>query len=170
MREAKGNMLQMDCDALVITTNGFVKSNGDAVMGRGIAKQISDHLSWVPGKLGELIRLHRNIPHLLGHHADIALVSYPVKPHSVIFTGDNIVEHAKAQFNVGDRVPGFYAKADPALIVKSAHALVVMADAYPSWQTILVPRFGCGAGELSWLDIKPLVAPILDDRFIACTF
>ena len=31
MREARGNLLHMDGDALVITTNGFVKANGEAV-------------------------------------------------------------------------------------------------------------------------------------------
>ena len=46
MREAKGNMLLMKCDALVITTNGFVKRDGAAVMGRGIALQVSKTLPW----------------------------------------------------------------------------------------------------------------------------
>ena len=107
---------------------------------------------------------------MLGNHADIALVSFPVKPRTVVFDGSNVVEHAKDQFRQGDVVPGFYAKADPALIVASAHALVAMADTHPYWGTILVPRFGCGAGELSWDAIKPLVETVLDDRFIACTF
>ena len=170
MQEARGNMLNMECDALVITTNGFTKSNGDAVMGRGIAKQISDRLPWIAPALGKLLRTQQNVPHMLGYHSDVALISYPVKPQSVINTGDNIVAHARNQFQIGDRVPGFYAKAYPELIVASAKALVVLADAYPTWQTILLPRLGCGAGELSWDAVKPLVADLLDDRFIACTY
>lgn len=169
MREARGNMLEMECDALVITTNGFTKTNGDAVMGRGIAKQINAALPWVSTRLGALLRAGGNVPHLLGQHQQIDLVSFPVKPKSVIYDGSNIVAHAQAQFKPGDRVPGFYAKADPDLILASARELVIMTN-YMGWQTILVPRFGCGAGELSWDDIKPLVAPILDDRFIACTY
>jgi hypothetical protein len=169
MREARGNMLNMDCDALVITTNGFVKSNGDAVMGRGIAKQISSALAWIPRSLGYQLKLVGNVPHLLGEHNNITLISYPVKPVSVIYDGFNVVAHAQHQFKIGDRVPGFYAKADPVLIVESAYALVKIADSR-DWQTILVPRFGCGAGELSWDFIKPIVASILDDRFIACTY
>ena len=169
MREARGNMLEMECDALVITTNGFTKANGDAVMGRGIAKQVNAALPWVSTRLGALLRTEGNIPHLLGQHQQIDLVSFPVKPTSVVYDGSNIVAHAQAQFKPGDRVPGFYAKAVPEMIVASAKDLVFLADKY-GWQTILVPRFGCGAGELDWEDIKPLVAPILDDRYIACTY
>ena len=169
MREAKGNMLNMECDALVITTNGFVKASGEAVMGRGIAKQVSTALPWVARELGKQLNMKGNIPHVLGTHSDVTLVSFPVKPRNVIFNGTNVVEHAKHQFNLGDRVPGFYAKAETDLIVESAVKLVQLTDAM-GWQTVLVPRFGCGAGELSWADVCPLVSPILDDRFIACTF
>ena len=38
------------------------------------------------------------------------------------------------------------------------------------WQTILCPRFGCGAGELNWEDVKPMIENILDDRFICVTY
>lgn len=51
MKEARGNMLDMDCDALIITTNGFTKTNGEAVMGRGIAKQIADLMPEIPKKI-----------------------------------------------------------------------------------------------------------------------
>ena len=169
MREAKGNMLDMDCDALVITTNGFVKSNGECVMGRGIAKQISRALPWIAGELGNKLNTLGNVPHFLGQHNNVDLVSFPVKPRSVKFDGSNAVGHAMSQFRVGESVPGFYAKADPQLIVESARKLVQLTDQM-NWKTVLVPRFGCGAGELSWADIRPLVEPILDDRFIACTF
>ena len=169
MREAKGNMLDMDCDALVITTNGFVKSNGECVMGRGIAKQISQALPWIAGELGNKLNTLGNVPHVLGQHNNVDLVSFPVKPRSVKFDGSNAVGHALSRFRVGESVPGFYAKADPQLIVESARKLVQLTDQM-NWKTVLVPRFGCGAGELSWTDIRPLVEPILDDRFIACTF
>ncbi len=170
MREAKGDMLEMDCDALVITTNGFVTSSGNAVMGRGIAKAVSDALPWMKQALGMLINKKGNVPHILGYHSDIALVSFPVKPYQVVCNGNNIVEHAKNKYLNGDVVPGFYAKADIRLIIDSCKRLVELADNHPTWQVILVPRFGCGAGELDWKDVKPVVEELLDDRFIACTF
>ena len=169
MREAKGNMLLMNCDALVITTNGFVKANGEAVMGRGIAKQISDGLPGIKYILGNKLNTFANTPHVLMRHRDIDLVSFPVKPRTVINDGTNIVAHAMKQYSIGDRVPGFYAKAEPELIIQSAKFLALLIKQY-EWETVLVPRFGCGAGELNWEDIKPLVSDILDDRFIACTF
>lgn len=169
MKEAKGNMLFMDCDALVITTNGFVKANGEAVMGRGIAKQVSDRLPGIKYLLGQHLKSVGNTVHVMCTHQQIDLISFPVKPQSVIYDGYNIVEHAKKQFSIGDRVPGFYAKAVLVLIVESAYRLVALADSKP-WETVLVPRFGCGAGELEWTLVGPLVKEILDDRFIACTF
>jgi len=168
MLEFKGNMLLMDCDALVITTNGFIKTTGEAVMGRGIAKQVSYHIPNIKYILGMQLQ-KGNVPYLLMTHRNIDLVSFPVKPKTIINDGTNIVAHAQKQFNIGDSVPGFYAKAEPKLIIESAHKLVDLANIH-KWETILVPRFGCGAGELLWTNIKPLVSDILDDRFIACTF
>lgn len=169
MKLAYGNMLHMECDALVITTNGFVKNNGDAVMGRGIAKQVADVLPQIPSLLGTLIKRNGNGVQRLINHNGMALISAPVKPAYVIFDGTNVVEHAAYRFRIGDRVPGFWAKAIPERIVASCHELVNLAN-NTGWQTILCPRFGCGAGELNWEDIEPLVSPILDDRFIVCTF
>lgn len=169
MREERGNLLHMDGDALVITTNGFVKNNGEAVMGRGIAKQVADALTYIPGALGALNRINGNHVHQLARHNDMFILSAPVKPAYVINDGTNVVEHAAYQFRIGDRVPGFWAKAVPELIVQSCRELANLAAAR-CWETILCPRFGCGAGELNWEDVKPMIENILDDRFICVTY
>jgi hypothetical protein len=31
-------------------------------------------------------------------------------------------------------------------------------------QTILLPRPGCGNGQLDWAQVGPAIAPLLDDR------
>lgn len=169
MKEAFGNMLHMDADALVITTNGFVKSNGQAVMGRGIAQQVAKHLPGFPKALGNLLRFRGNSVHFVMRHSDMALVTMPVKPASVIFDGTNVVAHATHHFNIGDTAPGFWAKAQLDIIERSAHQLVDLANAN-HWNTVILPRPGCGAGELNWTDVKPILDAILDDRFIACTY
>ena len=56
------------------------------------------------------------------------------------------------------------------LIERSLEQLVKLADNNPQWKIILVPRVGCGAGELDYKDIKPLMEKYLDDRFICCSF
>lgn len=168
MKEAYGDMLDMDTDALVITTNGFVKLNGECVMGRGIAKQVAEICPDIPFKLGSLIKNKGNIVHQLITVEDITLISFPVKPSTFIYDGTNAVSHCKA--NLGEKVAGFLAKANTQIIENSLQQLVKLANQHPEWQKILIPRVGCGAGELNYKDIKPLMEQYLDDRFICCTF
>ena len=169
MKQAKGDMLHMDGDALVITTNGFTKSNGEAVMGRGIALQVARQLPWIPADLGKLLRTRGNRVHYVARNNDMALVSFPVKPVTCVNDGTNVVRHAASRYSLGDFVPGFHAKADIEIILNSAYELVNLTN-QQGWQTVLLPRAGCGAGELQWETIEPLLGSVLDDRFVACTF
>lgn len=170
MKELTGNMLETDCDAICITTNGFVKRNGECVMGKGIAKQIKQYFPDIAYDLGQLIKTNGNKVNLIyPSEPDVpAILSYPVKPVRKVCTShDDYVSHMR--FNIGDMIPGWACKADPKIIIQSAYQLVELANRH-DWKTILIPRVGCGAGELDWEDIKPLIEPILDDRFIAMTF
>ena len=60
-------------------------------------------------------------------------------------------------------------KQDIEIIKQSAYQLVELADSNP-WNTIVLPRPGCGAGELSWEQVEPVLANILDDRFKVITY
>lgn len=169
MKEMICNMLNTECDALVVTTNGFVKNNGECVMGRGIALQVAKALPEIPKLLGKLIKQSGNKVYLLAKEADIpAIISFPVKPETFVFNGNNAVSHCKA--TIGQTVAGFLAKANVYIIEQSLQQLVDLANENPQWKTILIPRVGCGAGELDYASIKPLMENYLDDRFICCSF
>ena len=167
MLEARGNMLEMECDALCITTNGFVKSNGASVMGAGIAKQMRVTIPGLDKILGQKIAREGNNVHFLLNYNNIGIVSFPVKPITEISNGENFVKHKF--FPVGTTVPGWACKANIDLIVRSCQQLVALANQY-GWQRVLLPRVGCGAGELNWSSVKKVIEPLLDDRFIICTY
>ena len=151
---------------IVITTNGFVKRNGDCVMGKGIALTARQRFPYIPRLLGKYIKIHGNRPFNLGNN----LVSFPVKPCGEAYANDQmIVPHMQGKFNIGDFVPGWAMVADLDLIAASAKLLVQMADKF-NWDLVLLPRPGCGNGNLSWAKVKPILSEILDNRFIACTF
>lgn len=159
MREQTGDLFQVaaqDADALVITTNGFVKNDGSAVMGRGVAKQAADRWPWLPRELG--FRLNNSGNHVYAwrpdeHLTGFYIVTFPVKHH-------------------------WREMADTQLIGRSADELVLFARAHEDVRTVVMPRPGCGNGGLLWLDatvvisgtllvgVKGLVEDRLDDRFV----
>ncbi len=141
MLEATGDLWTYPADMRCITTNGFVKLNGHAVMGRGCAREAAQKWPELPKELGTVLMAKGNKVRI---YEPAPLVTFPVK-------------HA------------WFEKADPDLIVKSAKELVALTD-LEGWKSVVIPRPGCGNGQLKWEDVKPLLEPILDDRFTIITF
>ena len=135
MIERSGDMFEEYLDPgviYVITTNGYVKNNGEAVMGRGtaaVAKSLSPRL---PSILGDLLISYGNKPYLLPG----GFVTLPVKHHWQ--------EHA-----------------DPDLIRDSLTMFCNLYAVY-GWQfngrQVYVPWPGIGNGQLA----KTVVAPIVE--------
>lgn len=170
MIEKRGNIFYEDCDALCITTNGFVKKNGEAVMGRGCALEAAKQLPMLPKILGYHLITHGNQVHYLTYVNNVAVVSFPVKPVEAPYVdGVHVVRHMVDKFKIGDYVPGWALHAESKIIGNSCLQLVKMADAY-GWEKVVLPRPGCGAGELSWGEVKPILEEYLDDRFVVMTF
>ena len=168
MNLTRGNLFQLPCDALCITTNGFIKSNGECVMGKGCAKQLVEYYPETPRLLGQAIKQNGNVVnHILT--AGVPVLSFPVKPARATFTGNNAVRHMLNKFNLGDSVPGWACVADIEIIKQSAHQLLDYANQY-NLTNILLPYAGCGAGELDWNDVFPVLDSILDSRFTAVTY
>lgn len=149
MIEEYGDMWTMEADVKCVTTNGTVKKGGGAVMGRGTAKQAAMRAPIVPTWLGQLIRRNGNHVQTISAHTDetgtYTLVAFPVKHN-------------------------WWEKADLKLIERSLVELNYLAD-MGDWKKILLPRPGCGNGQLSWSkQVKKLVEPVLDDRFVVVDY
>lgn len=132
-------------DARCITTNGFVKNNGELVMGRGVAKQAKDRYPWLPLRFGQMVDITGNKVQWVSFFPDPraeepmeTIIAFPVKH----FWRD---------------------KADLSLIEKSARELMELID-YWKFEKVLLPRPGCGNGQLLWAEVKPVIESILDDR------
>lgn len=132
------------CSALVITTNGTVKNDGLAVMGRGVALTARKQFKGVDRRLGDLIKANGNIVQVIGrrrwHGHPYSVVSFPVK-HS------------------------WWEEADIDLIGKSTRQLKELADE-EGWSLVALPRPGCGNGKLEWKKVRRVLLRALDDRFV----
>lgn len=148
MLEVKGNLWTYpNASIRCVTTNGFVKKNGECVMGRGCAREAKDMFPGLAKQLGLLIELHGNNVHSLGKYEGYGdIVSFPVK-------------HRWNQ------------DADPDLIFRSAEQLRNYTNQFYGRDAIVVvPRPGCGNGGLDWRDVRPLLELVLNDRFHIITF
>lgn len=131
--------------AFCITTNGIVKADGHAVMGKGNAKQIND-MFHVSEKLGKMINQYGNRVFNLGtydlHGYKLRLISFPTK-HD---WKDN---------------------SDLTLISKSCTQLVELCDKF-NIDTCFLPAPGVSNGNLSYHLVKPVLELTLDERFYIC--
>ena len=167
----QGKFIAIKPNALVITTNGCVKSTGAGVMGRGCAKEAAEIFPYLPLSLGRLIRRIGNHVGVMLISADIHLISFPVKPESGICNPNksNIVGHMKDKFEPGVMVPGWACKAELKLIKQSAIELRDLVNS-KGWNKIIIPRPGCGAGELDWEHVRPILEKYLGDEFYCITY
>lgn len=127
-----------DC-IVCITTNGFVKKNGEAVMGAGNAKQAKERMPWLPGVFGTVLKELGNVVHLFGTPGEEEMiVVFPVKHN-------------------------WWERADTELIKKSAERLKLYATRWFKEYTFILPRPGCGNGGLRWEDVRPLLEGLPDN-------
>lgn len=128
-------------DWICITTNGMVKNNGRAVMGRGCAREAANAYAKFPMMLGTRLSLKGNKCFVFVHER---IITFPVK-HK------------------------WFETADLELIAKSANELrIIMNNQLIS--RIYIPRPGCGNGGLDWSVVQPVLAKYLkSDKFIVIT-
>lgn len=128
MIEIKGNLwdfYQKMEHIICITTNGFVKINGEAVCGRGCALEATKYIPGFAKMLGSYITQYGNVPGTMRTTPDEwGIVVFPVK-HK------------------------WNEKASENLILAGAHWLFDRATQSPDITWVL-PRPGCGNGGLHW--------------------
>jgi hypothetical protein len=141
MREETGDIWEAYNAGLwiVIPTNGFVKLDGNAVMGRGLAWQAKERFPCLQLDLGERLKEYGNHVFVFSRYR---IITFPVK-HK------------------------WMEDADLNLIQRSCMELrKLVEDGYIRSLPIYLPRVGCGNGKLDWKDVKPILEATLDNRFI----
>lgn len=137
MLEQQINLWDVKDGIICITTNGTVKKNGDAVMGRGCAKEAAIKHPFILRSLGNHIKSSGN--HVALHSSII--ITFPVKHN-------------------------WWERADIELIKRSCKELVDLMQEN-SINKVYLPRPGTGSGKLNWeKDVKPFIKNLLPDSVI----
>ena len=132
--------LMHEFDAICVTTNGIVKSDGKAVMGKGIALQARNLFPGIDVALAGHLKLWGNIPAIIWHDAMCKIVSFPTKND-------------------------WKDKSSLELIDQSAFLLSHMIEGY-GWTKVAMTKPGCGNGGLNWADVEPIIVKHLPDMVI----
>ncbi len=169
MREVKGNLWNGigRSDAVVITTNGCVRRDGRAVMGRGTAFQARRKFPDIDKDLGKLINNTGSKVQVIRKEKGTDIVSFPVKP--IIAAPENVLPRMKNNIPymtglLADKIPGWAALAEISIIEESCKQLIALANEL-GWRRVALPRPGCGNGELNYnTTVRPILLKYLNDK------
>lgn len=137
-------------DAICCTTNMIVKSNGELVMGAGVAKAFAEKHPELPKRFGTLakywIPLKTSVP--------VSIMTYYKNPYIIYFPTKH---HWK------DPSP-------PELVERSLQQLKKIVTDW-EMKKVVLPRPGCSNGGLSWDGyVKHLCEKYLDERFVIINY
>lgn len=142
-----GNIWEYKADWICIPTNGFVKKDGSAVMGRDLAHQAKSRFKGIDEILGRGLEATGNTIHVLRRiEGEPSILPFPVKE------------------DWGD-------PADLDLIRRSCRQLrwcwrgaQIGSKKIP---IVVLPRVGCGNGRRRWDDVSPILQEELpEDSFV----
>lgn len=140
-----------------VTTNGFVKKNGEAVMGRGNAFDMAQTIPELPTLLGNFIKKYTN---RVGFIFDRTIINFPVKPATGKY--DDLLSHLKRRFKPTDtNIPGFWCKASPEIIETSIDQLNKLIIKF-NLEKVYLPIPGVNNGQLKLEDIRPILEKASD--------
>jgi len=138
MIEVVGDLWHYPADFRVITTNGAWRQDGRAVLGRGCALEATKRYPMLAQLLGKRLRDRGNHVHFFSDVEigdRMGLFTFPVK-HSWEQPADlDLIRRSTEEFG---------------------RQLLTSA-------TYVLPRPGCGNGQRSWDEVKPIVAVLPDN-------
>ncbi len=157
MREIRGDMFSYIGRMkfkLFITTNGFVKNDGTAVMGRGNAAQavkvFREQGIDLPDLLGKSLRQKGNVIARL----TTQLYSFPVKENWFDKGSLKLIKKSVEQLQA---------------IIKE-DAAVDKVNGHDDEHIYVLPRPGCGNGQLKWNKVKPLLKSLPENVWVMTTW
>lgn len=133
--------------AVCVTTNGCIRNNGYAVMGKGIALQAKNLFPNIDQKLGKYLSEYGNRAFNMGkYRLNQSVVNVFTFPTKNDWRNNSDIE----------------------LIKKSCNELMQLCDKF-NISTCIITKPGCGCGGLNYeKDVRPIISKILDNRFICC--
>lgn len=124
---------------VVIPTNAGWRKNGDAVMGRGVAKQAAERVPQLPSLYGKTCREFKGYPFVASYPL-YKMIMFPTKPLLSL-----IPELSWQQ---------------PASLELIEHLLPSLL--FLQTKDTYLPALGCGAGELTIAEVYPLLEKYLE--------
>lgn len=136
-------------DAVCVTINTVIKSNGDLVMGAGTAAVIAAKFPQVPAEFGRIIKSQRKA-------AGLTSSMYTFPAICTFYTPTIIGIPTKVHYSN---------KSTLELVERSLKQLRIIVNAF-GYERVLLPRPGCSLGGLSWSkEVRPLCEELLDKRY-----
>ena len=124
----------------IITTNGNIKKNGEAVMGKGIALQAKERYPELPTLLAYHIKTCGNT---IGISKEHKIITFPTKNN-------------------------YWEKSSYELIKESCHDLFILCIQW-NIEKIVMPMVGCSNGGLKWDEVKKIIYEKLDSDLFDVT-
>lgn len=130
---------------VVIPTNGSVRKDGVAVMGRGLAWEAARRFPDLASHLGRVIQ--RSGSHVWTF-VKYRLFTFPVKWRWMEQADLNLIATSAEE------------------LVDQVSAVMRQPSVYSLQLPVYIPRVGCGNGRLRWADVEPVLDLMLDERFV----
>jgi len=163
MNIIKANIVDLHKNGKIvcITTNGFIKKNGQGVLGRGNALAMATYYPRLPSNLAAHIKQNGNCVGAIGKR----IISFPVKPISGNY--NQVLNKVRYMYKPDQIIPGYHCKASLELIERSMDQLIEFIKKF-NLEEVYLPLPGTSNGELTLEDIKPILMKG-SDKIIYCS-